>query len=315
MPSSSAGKDGFDERGGHALKRWGELTGASEGRTPQSGRDARRDAGSCAVVASSRGTKSPFHSPPYQLDPTTISSLSLHALWAESPAILTDTLHRSAGAPFVIAITTGYLLGDAVLVAFSTLPPALQRRLCCGREYGPISAPASTLAHHLVGQSVGLSCSKGGRVADVHLINVISHRSLRRPVVRAVAVLPGRLCPFRHVRGHRGLHTAHQRALAHARGWVGAWVGGWIGRERLSRLTNYHPPPSPPSAHMRATAGWQGSRAYALNGAAMVLVFFLSRVAALPFQVRDAQPVQNKAQCLLTHTHTHTHAHLFLFRP
>lgn len=54
-----------------------------------------------------------------------------------------------------IAITTGYLLGDALLVAYSTLPPATQRRwLGLGWEYGPISAPVSTLAHHLVGQCI-----------------------------------------------------------------------------------------------------------------------------------------------------------------
>lgn len=77
--------------------------------------------------------------------------LSLHALWAEAPGLMLDTLHRSAEAPFAIAITTGYLLGDALLVAYSILPPAVQRKWL-GWEYGPISAPVSTLAHHLVGQ-------------------------------------------------------------------------------------------------------------------------------------------------------------------
>lgn len=86
---------------------------------------------------------------PYSQLPT--YRLSLHALWAEAPGILEDTLHRSAEAPLAIAITTGYLLGDALLVAYSTLPPPLQRRWLRW-EYGPISAPASTLAHHLVGQ-------------------------------------------------------------------------------------------------------------------------------------------------------------------
>ena len=102
------------------------------------------------------------HHPHPPTPTTTTTRLSLHARWAEAPGILEDTLHRSAEAPLAIAITTGYLLGDALLVAFSTLPQPTQRRwLGLGWEYGPISAPASTLAHHLVGmlsESVGAGC-------------------------------------------------------------------------------------------------------------------------------------------------------------
>lgn len=81
---------------------------------------------------------------------TCVYRLVLHALWAEAPGIMLDTMHRSAEAPFAIAITTGYLLGDALLVLYSCVPHHVQRR-CVGWEYGPISAPLSTLAHHLVG--------------------------------------------------------------------------------------------------------------------------------------------------------------------
>lgn len=65
-----------------------------------------------------------------------------------------DTMHRSAEAPFAIAITTGYLLGDALLVLYSCVPHHHVQRRCVGWEYGPISAPHSTLAHHLVGTFV-----------------------------------------------------------------------------------------------------------------------------------------------------------------
>ncbi|KAM3568009.1 hypothetical protein VYU27_009862 [Nannochloropsis oceanica] len=125
-----------------------------------------------------------------------VSALSCRVMLTEGPSLYEDVRHHSYLAPVCLAITTGYLLADATLVLYSTLPRSLQSS---SLPYGPLSAPVPTLAHHLLG-AMAFSSSlyfRAGYVLSImfiatelstplvnlrwHLIHMGSNHGLSRP--------------------------------------------------------------------------------------------------------------------------------------
>jgi hypothetical protein len=218
-----------------------------------------------------------------------VGVLSVYVMLTEGHSLYTDTTHTSIIAPLTITITTGYLLGDASLVLFSLLPPSLQHSIFSpfsfsfkGKEdkkkkdatptdtsasssplYGPISAPYSTLAHHLVG-ALSFYLSVHFRAAYVLSIMFIS-TELSTPFIN------NRWCM------HEAVTYTHTDTDTHTNGErKGKGKTKERGTENGKIDNDTH-------THTQIYADLHPTL-YLINGCLMVGVFGCVRVCMLPFQ-------------------------------